>query len=111
MVLLYVPFSARIVNLKMCILIGSAVFVFGDKKNDHRYYSVVLDGGEPEIYNAISGCGGAFGQTCEQQVPTLKYIASNLNESTHTLTITNLSDQNQSYFGISSNYALILILC
>jgi len=62
---------------------------------------VVLDGGEEEIYNAISGCGGEFGMTCEQQVPTLKYMASNLNSSTHTLKVTNMAGVNQSYFGLS----------
>ncbi|KAG6808171.1 hypothetical protein H0H92_005157 [Tricholoma furcatifolium] len=78
---------------------GSAVYVFGDKKNDHGLYSIILDNQTAEIYNGISGCGGAFGMTCEQMKPTLEYFASNLDGSLHTLTIQNLAGVNQSYFG------------
>ncbi|KAJ3837274.1 hypothetical protein F5878DRAFT_622882 [Lentinula raphanica] len=81
---------------------GSAIYVFGDKKNDHGLYSVVLDNGTEQIFNGISGCGGAFGQTCEQQQPTLAYFASNLAEGEHSLKITNLAGVNQSYFDLDS---------
>ncbi|KAJ7100078.1 hypothetical protein B0H15DRAFT_877350 [Mycena belliarum] len=81
---------------------GSAVYVFGDKKNDHGLYSVVLDGGVPQVFNGVSGCGGAFGMTCEQQKPTLKFFASNLNASSHTLTIMNHPGVNNSYLDLDS---------
>ncbi|KAK0504460.1 hypothetical protein EDD18DRAFT_1276388 [Armillaria luteobubalina] len=79
---------------------GSAIYVFGDKKNDHREYNVYLDNGTAQTFDGTSGCGGAFGQTCEQQQPCLKFFASNLNGSTHSLKIENLAGVNQSYFGI-----------
>jgi hypothetical protein len=81
---------------------GSAIYVFGDKKNDHGLYSVVLDNGTEQIFDGISGCGGAFGQTCEQQQPTLAYFASNLAEGEHSLRITNIAGINQSYFDLDS---------
>ncbi|KAJ3872576.1 hypothetical protein F5051DRAFT_150965 [Lentinula edodes] len=81
---------------------GSAIYVFGDKKNDHGLYSVVLDNGTEQIFDGVSGCGGAFGQTCEQQQPTLAYFTSNLAEGEHSLSITNLAGVNQSYFDLDS---------
>ncbi|KAG6833982.1 hypothetical protein H0H93_012805, partial [Arthromyces matolae] len=81
---------------------GSAVYVFGDKKNDHGLYSVVLDNKTAEVYSGISGCGGAFGATCEQMKPTLEYLASNLDDSLHTLTIENIAGVNNSYFDLDS---------
>ncbi|KAK0221386.1 hypothetical protein IW262DRAFT_895121 [Armillaria fumosa] len=81
---------------------GSAIYVFGDKKNDHREYNVYLDNGTAQTFNGTSGCGGAFGQTCEQQQPCLKFFASNLNGSTHSLKIENLAGVNQSYFDFDS---------
>ncbi|KAJ7644705.1 hypothetical protein FB45DRAFT_824844 [Roridomyces roridus] len=81
---------------------GSAIYMFGDKKNDHGLYTVVLDGGEPQVFNGISGCGGAFGMTCEQQQPTLAYFASNLDGGLHNLTLTNNAGVNQSYFDLDS---------
>ncbi|KAJ4470965.1 hypothetical protein J3R30DRAFT_3215805, partial [Lentinula aciculospora] len=81
---------------------GSAIYVFGDKKNDHGLYSVVLDDGTEQTFNGISGCGGAFGQTCEQQQPTLAYFVSNLAEGEHSLKITNIAGVNQSYFDLDS---------
>ncbi|KAJ7258776.1 hypothetical protein B0H12DRAFT_1201799 [Mycena haematopus] len=79
--------------------IRSAVYVFGDKKNDHGLYRVVLDGGAPQVFDGISGCGGAFGMTCEQMKPTLAYFASNLDAELHNLTITNMAGVNASFFG------------
>ncbi|KAG6853080.1 hypothetical protein C0991_007010 [Blastosporella zonata] len=78
---------------------GGAVYVFGDKKNDHGLYSVVLDNKTAEIYSGESGCGSAFGTTCEQMKPTLEFFASNLDDSLHTLTIENLAGVNNSFFG------------
>lgn len=82
------------------MMLGSAIYVLGDKKNDHRIYSVVLDNGPVQYYSGISGCGGAFGMTCEQQEPTMKYLASNLNDSLHTITIENHTGVNASFFGM-----------
>ncbi|KAJ7119812.1 hypothetical protein C8R44DRAFT_788889 [Mycena epipterygia] len=81
---------------------GSAVYVFGDKKNDHGPYRVVLDGGAPQLFDGISGCGGAFGMTCEQMKPTLAYFASNLDSGLHNLTITNIAGVNSSFFDLDS---------
>ena len=81
------------------LLPGSAIYVFGDKKNDHGLYGVVLDNGTTQIYDGISGCGGAFGMTCEQMKPTLAYFASNLDDSLHTLRIENMAGVNNSFFG------------
>ncbi|KAF8154228.1 hypothetical protein B0H34DRAFT_81944 [Crassisporium funariophilum] len=81
---------------------GSAIYVLGDKKNDHRIYSVVLDGRPAELYNGVSGCGGAFGMTCEQQAPTIKYLASNLDDTLHTIKIENHPGVNNSFFDLDS---------
>ncbi|KAF9012781.1 hypothetical protein BDZ89DRAFT_1023937 [Hymenopellis radicata] len=77
---------------------ASAIYLFGDKKNDHREYNVYLDNGTAQTFNATSGCGGAFGQTCEEQQPTIKYFASNLDASVHTLKVENLAGVNHSFF-------------
>ncbi|KAF9559029.1 hypothetical protein CPC08DRAFT_691475 [Agrocybe pediades] len=81
---------------------GSAVYVFGDKKNDHGLYSVVLDGRPAVTLNGVSGCGGAFGMTCEQQQPSIKYLASNLDDSVHNLTLTNLPGVHGTFFDLDS---------
>ncbi|KAI3618244.1 hypothetical protein WG66_005685 [Moniliophthora roreri] len=81
---------------------ASAIYVFGDKKNDHGLYSVSLDNGSAEIYNGVSGCGGGFGFTCEQQLPSIKYFASNLAQGNHTLTLTNIPGVNKSFFDLDS---------
>ncbi len=90
------------------VVLGSAIYVFGDKKNDHREYNVYLDNGTAQAFNGTSGCGGAFGQTCEQQQPCLKFFASNLDGSTHSLKIENLAGVNQSYFGGIFHYSLLV---
>ncbi|KAJ3875538.1 hypothetical protein F5051DRAFT_462013 [Lentinula edodes] len=81
---------------------GSASYVFGDKKNDHGLYSVTLDNGTEQIFDGVSGCGGAFGQTWELQQPTLAYFKYNLAGGEHLLSITNLAGVNQSYFDLDS---------
>ncbi|KAF9074327.1 hypothetical protein BDP27DRAFT_1214314 [Rhodocollybia butyracea] len=81
---------------------GSAIYVFGDKKNDHGLYTVILDNGTEQVFDGVSGCGGVFGQTCEQQQPTLAYFASNLAQGEHSLKIFNLAGVNQSYFDLDS---------
>ncbi|KAJ6584328.1 hypothetical protein B0H19DRAFT_1104723 [Mycena capillaripes] len=81
---------------------GSAIYVFGDKKNDHGLYRVVLDDNTPQLFDGISGCGGAFGMTCEQMKPTLAYFASNLDSGLHNLSITNIAGVNASFFDLDS---------
>ncbi|PPR05431.1 hypothetical protein CVT26_011309 [Gymnopilus dilepis] len=81
---------------------GSAISVFGDKKNDHRLYTVTLDNLPPTTLNGISGCGGAFGMTCEQQAPSIKYLASNLDDSLHRITLVNHANVNASFFDLDS---------
>jgi hypothetical protein len=80
-------------------IVGSAIYVLGDKKNDHGLYSVTLDNKTAEVYSGISGCGGAFGMTCEQMKPTLAYFASNLDDTLHSIKIVNMAGVNQSFFG------------
>lgn len=79
---------------------GSTVYVFGDKKNDHGTYGVVLDNQPAQLLDGVSGCGGAFGQTCEEQIPSIKYLASNLDDSLHTITLVNHAGVNNSFFGM-----------
>ncbi|KAF9484187.1 hypothetical protein BDN70DRAFT_850238 [Pholiota conissans] len=81
---------------------GSAIYIFGDKKNDHGIYSIALDDRPLEFYDGVSGCGGAFGMTCEQQIPTIKYLASNLDSSLHDLTLQNHAGVNNSFFDMDS---------
>jgi hypothetical protein len=90
-----------LVNATHDLAAGSSIIVLGDKKNDHGHYSVVLDDRPAEVYDGVSGCGGAFGMTCEQQVPTIKYLASNLNGSDHKLTLINQAGSQKSFFGTS----------
>ncbi|KAJ7776816.1 hypothetical protein DFH07DRAFT_865656 [Mycena maculata] len=66
---------------------GLALYVFRDKKNDHRLYSVVLDSSALQIFDSISGCGSAFGMTCD---------------------ITNMASVNKSYFDLDSIVLSIL---
>jgi len=79
--------------------VGCAIYVFGDKKNDHGLYGVTLDNKTTEVYSGISGCGGAFGMTCEQMKPTLEYFASNLDDTLHSIKIENIAGVNNSFFG------------
>lgn len=80
---------------------GSVIYIFGDKKNDHGIYSIALDTQAPQFFDGVSGCGGAFGLTCEQQLPSIKYLASNLDDSLHTVILVNHAGVNHSFFGIS----------
>ncbi len=79
----------------------------GDKKNDHRGYTVVFDS-KTYKYNGTSACGGAFGQTCEEQRPCIKFLASNLAEGNHTIKLSNNpngpAQTNVSYFGTEYNF-------
>ena len=73
--------------------------MLGDKKNDHGPYSVTLDNKTTEVHDGISGCGGAYGMTCEQMRPTLAYFASNLDDTLHTVKVVNMAGVNNSFFG------------
>ncbi|KAI5886975.1 uncharacterized protein SCHCODRAFT_02602681 [Schizophyllum commune H4-8] len=85
---------------------ASAIYVLGDKKNDHGLYEVTLSsnssGSSSQVLSGVSGCGGAFGETCEQQLPSLKYFASNLANETYTLRLANIAGENNSYFDLDS---------
>lgn len=76
---------------------GSALYIFGDKVDDHGIYSVVLDERPAQQYDGKSGCGGIFEHACEKD-NTLKYFVSNLDAGGHTFTLTN-AGINGSYFG------------
>ncbi|KZP17380.1 hypothetical protein FIBSPDRAFT_830620 [Athelia psychrophila] len=79
---------------------GSALYIFGDKTDDHGLYSVVLDGRPAEQYEGQSACGGVFEHACEKD-NTLKYFASNLDAGLHTVTLTN-AGLNGSFFDLDS---------
>ncbi|TFK68794.1 hypothetical protein BDN72DRAFT_960023 [Pluteus cervinus] len=81
---------------------GSAIYVFGDKKNDHGLYQVTVDSNPPELYDDVSGCGSAFAMTCEQQKPCLKFLGSNLGEGQHTMKIENIAPGDLSFFDFDS---------
>src|ERR1700722_13127539 len=76
---------------RLTLLPGSAIYVFGDKKNDHGLYNVTIDSNPPEIFDGVSGCGGSFGKTCEQIRPGLDYFASNLGQESYTIIIRNIA--------------------
>ena len=84
----------------------------GDKKNDHRGYTVIFDS-KTYHYNGTSGCGGAFGLTCEEQRPCIKFMASNLAEGNHTLKLSNNANgpaqTSVSFFGAHNFLFSILI--
>jgi len=86
---------------------GSAIYILGDKKNDHGLYSVTLDNKTAEVYDGVSGCGGAFAMTCEQQQPTLAYFASNLDDTLHTVKVVNMAGVNHSFFDLDSIVATV----
>lgn len=68
------------------------------QNNDHGNFTVTLDGLNTTL-NAVAGCGGAFGKTCEKTVPGLQFFEAFLNSSEHLITVTNLAGVNQSFFG------------
>ncbi|KAG8843084.1 hypothetical protein FRB96_004372 [Tulasnella sp. 330] len=67
---------------------GSAVYIFGDSVNDQGPYSVVLDNGPIQTYGSLGGGEGGSGRFYMKTQPTLKYFASNLDSSQHTITVT-----------------------
>jgi hypothetical protein len=60
---------------------------------------VTLDG-VPLGYtlSGASGCGGAFGKTCEK-LGTLAWVRAGLGEGTHTVEVRNVAGVNNSFFG------------
>ncbi|KAG8984073.1 hypothetical protein FRB93_006802 [Tulasnella sp. JGI-2019a] len=72
-------------------LFRTALYIFGDTVNNHGEYSVTIDNHQPQTYNSIRGCGGAFGKFCEKTQPSLRYFAGNLDSSEHTVTVTNIA--------------------
>ena len=77
---------------------GSAIYIFGDKVDDHGLFSVTLDNRTAQQFDGVSGCGGAFRKYCEKD-NTLAYFASNLDSSLHTVTVQNNAGVNHSFFG------------
>ncbi|KAK9893956.1 hypothetical protein P389DRAFT_111002 [Cystobasidium minutum MCA 4210] len=68
---------------------GSAIYVFGDANNDHYAFNVTLDGLTTTHHTPL-GCGGPFEpHACEKIVPGLQYFAGPLDESHHSITVTN----------------------
>ncbi|KAL0578803.1 hypothetical protein V5O48_003215 [Marasmius crinis-equi] len=83
---------------------ASTIYILGDKKNDHGLYTVQLDSNPPETFNGISGCSGVFGTGCEQQVPSLKYFASNLAEGEHKVVLKNVRGNPTGEQGINGTF-------
>ncbi|KAG8874390.1 hypothetical protein FRB97_005951, partial [Tulasnella sp. 331] len=79
---------------------GTAVYIFGDSANNQGSYSVVLDSGPPQTYNTLLGCGGGTSNLCQKTQPSLKYYASNLNSSQHTITVTNNANPSGASFNL-----------
>lgn len=80
---------------------GTAIYVFGDANNDHYAFNVTLDGVTTTHHTPL-GCGGPFEpHACEKILPGLQYFAGPLNDSQHTITVTNyvVPSLNYSYFG------------
>ena len=92
---------------------GSAIYIFGDKVDDHGLFSVTLDNRSAEQFNGVSGCGGVFMKYCEKD-NTLAYFASNLDSGLHTVTVQNNAGVNHSFFGMwptpSKHYYFSMIL-
>ncbi|KAJ7280035.1 hypothetical protein C8J57DRAFT_119034 [Mycena rebaudengoi] len=80
---------------------GTALFIFGDKTDRHGLYTVTLDNREPEQFNGVSGCGGAFAHACEKD-NTLAYFAANLDSSLHTVTLTNIPGELGAFFDLDA---------
>ncbi|KAL0565477.1 hypothetical protein V5O48_016548 [Marasmius crinis-equi] len=83
---------------------ASAIYILGDKKNDHGFYTVQLDSNPPETYSGVSGCSGVFGEVCEQQLPSIKYFASNLAEGEHTVVVKNVRGNPNGEKGVNGTY-------
>ncbi|KAF9254793.1 hypothetical protein L218DRAFT_975779 [Marasmius fiardii PR-910] len=83
---------------------ASTIYIFGDKKNDHGLYTVQLDGGPVETYDGISGCGGVFGTSCEQQLPSVKWFRGRLGEGEHKVTVMNLRGNPEGKGGINGTF-------
>ncbi|ORY92561.1 hypothetical protein BCR35DRAFT_298021 [Leucosporidium creatinivorum] len=71
---------------------GSVVYVYGDTVDDHGLYTVDLDGVSKQYQ----------GYTAELKIGTLMYFAAGLDESEHTLTITNDPGSAGTYFDLDS---------
>lgn len=104
------PFDSLllILSLKLHLLLGSTLWIYGDQVNDHGPFSVSFNSSSsssssssspsPVVLSGASGCGGAFGKTCEK-LGTLAFVVSGLPEGQHRVKLTNLAGQNGSYFG------------
>ncbi|KAK1234999.1 hypothetical protein PQX77_001786 [Marasmius sp. AFHP31] len=83
---------------------ASAIYILGDKKNDHGFYTVQLDDKPSETYTGLSGCSGVFGEVCEQQLPSIKYFASNLGEGEHKVVLKNVRGNPEGKQGVNGTY-------
>jgi hypothetical protein len=82
----------------LMVSLGSAVYIFGDKVDDHGLFSVTLDNRSVQQFDGVSGCGGDYRKYCEK-TNTIAFFASNLDSSLHTVTLQNNAGVNNSYFG------------
>ncbi|KAJ7191686.1 hypothetical protein GGX14DRAFT_481021 [Mycena pura] len=80
---------------------ATAIFIFGDKTDRHGLYTVALDGGAPQTFNGVSGCGGAFAHACEKD-NTLAYFAANLDARPHSVTVTNIPGALGAFFDLDA---------
>ncbi|KAF9506400.1 hypothetical protein BS47DRAFT_1367411 [Hydnum rufescens UP504] len=78
---------------------GSAVYIFGDKVNDHGLFNVTLDSRPPQTFNGVAGCGGTFAKACEK-TNTLAFFAGSLGPEEHTITVQNIAGINHSFFDL-----------
>ncbi|KAJ6453368.1 hypothetical protein C8R45DRAFT_1039268 [Mycena sanguinolenta] len=80
---------------------GAALFIFGDKTDRHGLYTVTLDDRAPQLFNGVSGCGGAFAHACEKD-NTLAYFAANLDKGEHRVEVKNIPGELGAYFDLDA---------
>ncbi|KAH7108275.1 hypothetical protein BKA62DRAFT_681711 [Auriculariales sp. MPI-PUGE-AT-0066] len=72
---------------------GSVVALLGDTNSDHGLYMVQVDDQQPVTLMSATGCSLPFttGGKCELTDPNLMYVQHYLDDSPHTLKLTNLA--------------------
>jgi len=68
---------------------GTAIYMYGDANNDHGNFTVKVDDFPVRQLRTPNGCGGAYGKFCEKTSPGLQFFQAYLDESEHTITVTN----------------------
>lgn len=93
--------SATAVFVKHFTPVGTAVYAYGDTNSNHGLFTVVLDNATVGQFRSVTGCGFTYNSAgiCERTTPGLTFFAPYLNDSIHTLEITNNAGPNKTFFG------------